>query len=130
MAITTVFPPTRVEPFFESIEDFDITKFRITVRWQNYLDQVGANTNQTITQIELAVDGLETEIQQTQSFAAELSKRDNLLDSLVESSSRNTAKISELTKYVAQLELLETSKLEAKIAELTKKVQELNELVE
>lgn len=130
MAIETVFPPTRVEPFFETLDDFDISRFRITVRWQNYLDKIGENTNDTIETIEIAVDGLETEIQQTQSFTAQLAKKDALLDSLIEISSRNTAKISELTKHVAQLESFNTSKLEAKIAELAKKVQDINELVE
>jgi hypothetical protein len=130
MAIEKVFPPTRVEPFFETIPGYDVSNFKITVRWQNYLDRVGENTNETEIAIDASIAGLEAEIQQTQSFTAELAKRDNALDSLIEASSLNAAKISELTKIMAQLEVFDTSKLEAKIAELAKKVQEINELVE
>jgi len=63
--VAEIFKPTRAEQFFESIPEFDVTKFVITHRWANYLDDVGEELNEvsaTSTDSLIALEGTTNKI--------------------------------------------------------------------
>jgi ABC-type transporter Mla subunit MlaD len=129
MTTPVVFPPVRGEPFFENTPELDVSKLRISVRWQSYLDQLGTNSNTSDNNLESEISGIESEIQAVQAFTAELAKRD---DELISIAGKLESKVAELNKRDDELnELIDSnSRLESKIAELTKKLDCLSQLVE
>jgi len=104
--MATVFKPTRAEPFFDPTPEFDTSKLRITVVWQNYLDLLGDGVNEVDDDLEFEISSVESEIQQVQAFTGEISKR---IDQLQDESfvfGQLVAKIHELEKKLSNLEQL------------------------
>lgn len=127
--MTTVFQPLRDEPMFLPVPGVPTDQFRLTVRWTQYFDQLGDNSNETDEDLEYEISAVQSEIQKTQAFTAELSKRDDDLDALIQKNNYLLAVIRKLENRVESLEEIEISKLNAKLVKLQKKVNNLEVLV-
>lgn len=126
-----VFPPTRVEPFFEPTPGIDVSSFRITVRWQNYLDSLGQNVNEADNDLEFEISGLETEIRQVQSFLPGLQDEINEISGIETELQRTKSQLPSINNRIDELE--DTGfifgQLVAKINKLESKIKELEALL-
>lgn len=101
-----VFSPTRNEPFFESLDSIpgvDLSKLRLTVRWADYLDNIGAGVNSSSGGVEDEVSALESEIKKVAAIQHELRKDINDLFELIDERNNN-AQIAQLIKRIDDLE--------------------------
>lgn len=129
-----IFKPTRAEQFFESIPEFDVTKFVITHRWANYLDDVGEEINATAATNTDSLIALEATTGRLQGITKNTENQVEDLTQFIADLSRSRAEIrnlennlSDLTQFTANLNRSkgEIKNLENGLADLNQFISEL-----